>query len=338
MHPGGDGTSAAVPDGFIAGPENHLVELMVCRVLEGNTSEYFPIVVCGPSGVGKTHLARGIVARCKASLSNGQAVYVTAVDFARQLADAIETQTVDDFAKRCRTTPLFVLEDLQFLAGKLAAQTELVYTLDALRDAAACALVTCRLAPAALTGFLPGLKSRLVGGLSVPVLPPGREARLALLQRTTRLPGDAAELLADALHGPAPELFGAVNELLLSSDIEGRTIDVAAVRRFLDRRHHPEPSIHRIALLAAKRFSVTLRDLRGSTRRRGVVAARGVAMYLARDLTGRSLREIGRYFGRRDHTTVSHGCRRVEALLQSDASLRYTVFQLQEELTGEETA
>ena len=333
----GDRSSPVTLHQFLAGPENRLVEVAVRSVFEHPLATYNPLVFYGPSGTGKTHLARGLETAWKARYHRRRRVqYTTATDFARELADAIETQAMDDLRTKYRTAALLVFEDVGRLAGKPAAQAEFLHTCDALLAAGSRLVATAAAAPAELPGIVPGLQSRLAGGLSVPLLPPGPEARLAILRRLAAvrgvdLPRDAAELLANGLSATVPELFGAVVQLEVSARLRGGCIDVEMVESFLARRNGSrQPPLQQIAALTAKYFSVKLADLRGPSRRRLVVTARDVAMYLARRWTGESLKQIGEFFGGRDHSTVMHGCRKIEGLLKTDAGVRQAVQCLQQ--------
>ncbi|MBU4398624.1 MAG: ATP-binding protein, partial [Planctomycetes bacterium] len=170
---------------FLAGPENRLVEVAVRSVVEERVNGYNPLVFYGPSGTGKSHLADGIAAAWRDRHRSRRVVRTTAVDFARELAEAIETQAVDEFREKHRRADLLIVEDLGRLvtrrSEKLNTQEELVHTLDALLAEGRWAVVTASAAPTELPGLLPALQSRLCGGLAVPLSPPGPEARLALL-------------------------------------------------------------------------------------------------------------------------------------------------------------
>jgi chromosomal replication initiator protein len=174
----------------------------------------------------------------------------------------------------------------------------------------------------------PALRSRLSAGLIVSLVPPAAAARLALIERFASLrrialPTAAARTLADGLSATAPELSGALAELQLQADFDQSSIDVSGVRRFLaDRQLQLRPSLRTIASRAAKYFGLRMSDLKSSSRRRAVVQARGVAIYLARQLTDKSLKQIGDYFGGRDHTTVLHSVHSTESRLRSDPTSR----------------
>jgi len=325
-------------DGFIAGPENALVAVAVQSLLDPAAEAFSPVVFFGPPGLGKSHLALGLVTAWKAQFPRQPALLTTAVDFARHLAEAIETKTDDDFAEPYRQASLLVIEDVEHLATKPAAQQELIHLLDSLGATSARVVLTACTAPTQLPGLLPALQSRLLAGLTVPLAPPGRSARLAIVkqlarQRAVDLPPAIIGLLADELTGSVPELLGALMHLEMTAQVELSSIDASLVRRCLaQRRTTGQPTVRDIALLTARHFSLRLGDLRSATRRRTVVTARAVAMYLARTCTSSSLEEIGRFFGGRDHTTVAHGCRKTEELIAIEPSIREAVQQLQEQL------
>ncbi|MEN6367437.1 MAG: DnaA/Hda family protein [Thermoguttaceae bacterium] len=327
---------------FIAGPENRLVEVAVRAVVEHPDLGFNPLVLYGPSGTGKSHIAGGLAAACKNQNRRARVVCVTAVDFARELADAIESQAIEEFRTKYRRADLLVFEDLGPLAvhkkEKLSAQEELVHTLDALVAAGRWAIVTVHAAPAELPDLLPSLRSRLAAGLTIPLAPPGAEARRRILRqlallRGVGLPDAAANLLADELEVPAPELAGALESLTASLRWDAAEVDLPGVRRFLAiRNQKQQPTLHEIALATARHFSIRLSELRSSDRRRALVAARGVAAYLARHGAGESLQEIGRYFGGRDHATVLHSCRKTAERSKTDPQIHEAIEHLQKEL------
>ncbi len=380
----------AASTNFLAGPENRLVEVAVRAVVGGQADGYNPLVLYGPSGTGKSHLALGLAAAwkdrdvagtrrvpdhrphtaCADYIKRRRVVCTTAVDFARELADAIETQSVEEFRAKHRGAAMLVVEDLGQLAtrksGKLCAEEELVHTLDALAGEGRWVVVTAVAPPWELPGIVPMLQSRLTAGLVVRLAPPEREARLALLEQLAaileiELPEPVACVLADGLSGTARDLAGALLELRRMAEADdgpeetgdvcspafrrhpaakppkggttnvgtAGTLDLAAARQYVAGRNRGrQTSVHEIALATARHFSLRLSDLRSPSRRRVLVAARGVAVYLARHAAGHRLEEIGRYFGGRDHTTVMHSYRTTKELIAADPATRAAIDQL----------
>jgi chromosomal replication initiator protein len=330
---------------FVAGPENRLVEVAVFAILEGRGQDgrgphpYNPLVLYGPSGTGKSHLALGMAAEWRIRYGRRSVEVTSAVDFARELADAVETQAVDDFRRKYRKPSLVVVEDIDKLvdkrSSKLSAQEELIHTIDVLMNYGRQLVATASEAPSRLGNLLPGLQGRLTAGLSIPLLPPGLETRKALLRRLAQyrelqLPEPVVEVLAEGLQVTVSELYGALVRLEMQIRLDGVKMDPAVARRFLAERDASwRPSLRDIALAAARLFSLNLSDLRGPSRRRAVVSARNAAVYVARQLTRDSFKQIGDFLGGRDHTTVMHGYRKLETALQSDPVIREAVQQLQ---------
>ncbi|HBO43015.1 MAG TPA: hypothetical protein DD670_03585 [Planctomycetaceae bacterium] len=331
---GGSAGSTLLP--FFAGPENGLVEVLVGAVLDETAGRYNPLVVVGRSGVGKSHLVRGLAAAYQASHPQRLVICRPAVDFARDLAEAMDSLGLDAFRRRYRSASLLILEDVTRLAPHDAAQRELLHSLDTALESGRHVLVTAPSPPGHWPQIAPGLQSRLEAGLCVRLAPPGPEARVAILRdlaarRGLPLAESAARLLAARPRDDVRELIGALVELHARRSRDGRSLDLDAVRSYLaEHDDRPVVALSDIAAATARAFSLSLRQLRSRSRRRETVAARGVAMHLARRLTPLSLEQIGHYFGGRDHTTVLHSCRKTERLLRDEPSTQQ-VIQLVEE-------
>jgi chromosomal replication initiator protein len=334
---------------FIAGPENGLAVVAVLAtvgsrsVMEAARPIYSPLVLVGPPGSGKSHVAWAVASTWKACfprdpVARDPVVCTTAAAFAQELADALDAQTVDDFRSVYRRASLAVVEDIEHLENKAAAQQELADTMDVLVDAGARVILTSSKVPVEVKGLNPRLQGRLAAGLTVPLVAPGPQARCAILREAAELAGvslpeAAAQMLAEGLPLLVPELVGTLWQLELSAQLDGASIDAERVREYLAARSGARgPSLRAIALTTARHFAVRLTELQSPSRRRTIVTARDIAMYLARALTGQSLEHIGRYFGGRDHSTVAHGCRKTEELLQTEPALREAVLGLRDRL------
>ncbi len=331
------GSKQSSPDFFLVGAENRLACVAVDSILSGGIPVYNPVVLVGPSGCGKTHLAAGLIESWRQRFGPRSAVYVPAIDFARQWNDAIESQATEDFHDRYRRSELVAIDDVEVLGDKPAAQEKLLHTLDALVAAGSRVLVTATSTPGSMPGMIPALQSRLVSGLVVPLALPSRAARLAAARkfahmRSVDLPEESAELLADGLPESLSAIWAAVLHLEVSTHLDGAKATREIIRDYLAHREAKEPSMRDIAAATARHFSVRLADLRSGSRRRAVVAARDVAMYLARTLTPKSLEQIGSYFNGRDHSTVAHGCSKTARLLETDPALRSAIDQLRKRI------
>jgi chromosomal replication initiator protein len=337
--PGDAAQQRAADSDFISGPENRLVGTVVRELLKPNAHSYSPVVLCGPSGTGKSHLAQGI------AHSRTDAVCTHGAEFARELATAVDRDTVAEFRTRYRTAGMLVLEDLLQMTGRRAALQELQHVLDALEAREAPVVITSRRPPHEVAELPPALRSRLSGGLVVAVSPPGIAARQAILERWAAARGialstPAAKLLAERLNVTAAELRGALTELDMAIKTEGKQrkaeiIDVEHVRRFLLHcKAQRRPSLKQVSALVAKYYGLKPAALGSPSRRRQIVLARAMAIYLGRTLCGASLKTLGKHFGGRDHSTALHNFRHVQRCLGQDAELTSTVDTLQRMLIG----
>ena len=310
------------------------------RFLPAASAHASPLVLTGPPGTGKSHLAYGLHNEWRRRWPDDPVCYLPAVDFVRELNDAGESRNSQAWRSRYRSCRLFVLEDLGHLTANHAAQVELIHALDAFADSRSQVVITSRLTIDELPALLPGLRSRLQAGLAVSLNLPSSDTRQVLLERlvtarNTPITAEALAALAEGLAFTVPELFGALLYLENSALLDGGRIELEQAQQLIAQRAGGRaPSIRGIAAQTAKHFALKLPDLKSASRRRAVVIARGVAMYLSRQLTDKSLEQIGNYFGGRDHTTVAHGCRKTEDLIENDPSTRQAVLHLHRTLAG----
>jgi len=321
------------PEAVKASDEDTLLEGLERFLPAGGTS-LSPLVIVGPPGSGKTHLALGLCQTWRERWPNDTVFYASSADLARQLNEAVEQRTTHAWRKACRASRLFVIENLMAHSAQGREQGELVRLLDDLADTDAQVILTLRCSLDKLPNLSPVLATRLEAGLRVDLAAPGIEARRALLERLTKLrqtpiTADALAALTEGAVGSVPELFGTLLSVETEALLDGERVELTHVEQVLTRRRLARsPSLRGIAVSTARHYALKLPDLKSASRRRSVVTARGVAMYLARQLTGKSLEQIGRYFGGRDHTTVLHGCRKTESLIRNDPDTWQAVEQL----------
>jgi chromosomal replication initiator protein len=323
-------------DGFLAGPENELAHASVLALARGEGAGISPLVVHGPSGVGKSRLLAGLVGERLLRRPESAIAHLEAEAFAASCAEAArQPGGWSELRARFRRLDLFVLEDLHALERAPLALQELAHTLDALDEAGAGVAVSARAGPGQWSGWPRRLVNRLMGGLAVRVDPPGLASRRRYLLDRARARGislaaEAVDALAEAADGYRT-LDGWLANLGLTSRLDRRPLDRLLVQPFLeDEDALPALTIDTIARAVASRFGVPLRDLRSTTRRKTVVEPRHLAMHLARTLTGQSFQTIGAYFGGRDTKTVRHACQRAAARLAADPALAAAVASLRQ--------
>ena len=317
---------------FLVGPENRLVVTAVQAILDGTHSAWNPIFFSGPSGTGKTHLARGLIAAWQCSRPRRmKAVYVGASDFARELSEAIEAESTDDLRARYRYAALAIFDEVAHLRGKPAAQNELVYTIDALVAGGNRVVLTSVSMPWEVADVAAALRSRMTSGLVVPITEPASQTRKALLRHFADLQqvditDGAIDLLASNCPANPAVLKGIIAQLGALAQFDGQSIDETVVGQWLrQQKTNHLASFRHITAETGRYFSLRASDLRGQSRRRLIATARGIAIYLVRELTNCSLKQIGEYFGRRDHTTVLHSYLKTKSALDCDPETRKAV-------------
>jgi chromosomal replication initiator protein len=309
-------------DGFLVGPENRLAHSSVHALARGEPG-ISPLVIHGPSGVGKTRLLDGLATLFLGLRPDAAVSALTAEAFASHCASA---RTIEDHAEvrgRFRQVDLFTLDDVQALDRAPFALEELEATVDALDMRGAAIAVAARTAPGQWTHWPARLVSRFRSGLAAGLAPPGVDAKRRYLLERSRARGatlaaDAADRLAEAADG-FRTLDGWLANLLLASKANRRVIGRAQVESLLAGPDEPaSPDLDQIARAVAARFGLSPRSLRSAHRGQMVVQPRHLAIYLARRFTGLSFAAIGDYFGGRDTKTVRHACQMAERRIAAD--------------------
>ncbi len=324
---------------FVVGPENlSILDLFSPQgILE--IRERSPMVFYGASGVGKSVLAMTLAGRWSMAVSPKQITVVSASDFGRLFALAIQSDDMERFRQRHRQCQFFLMDGLQDLVGKDTAQEELVCTLDELLERQCPVVVVSSKLPGAIRGLRPALASRLMGGCSFEIRPPGVQARSIILdalnqQMGSTLSHDELRKLANQLpdESTAIQLRGVLMNWLHQQRVVQEPRE-EALRHVIENQHLAIiPSIQDIAKAVSRSLGVKLSDMRGDTRKSNVVRARGLAMWLARQWTTLSLQQIGEFFGGRDHTTVLHACRKTEGDIKEDLELSRSADEIRQKL------
>jgi chromosomal replication initiator protein len=331
---------------FIVGRSNTLAHAAARQIATSRRGEplmFNPLYIHAGVGLGKTHLLQAIT--WAGNSSDRKVLYLTAERFMYGFVSALRTQTTLAFKEAVRAIDVLMIDDLQFLQGR-STQAEFCHTLNALIDAGRQVVIASDRPPADLESLDDRVRSRLAGGLVVEIGPLGEELRLEILKSRIaaachhhpgfEVPAPVLVFIARSVTHNGRDLEGAVNRLLAHNKLTGQPVTLEmAEREMRDLIRPVEPKrvrIEDIQRVVARQYNVSRADLLSSRRTANVVRPRLVAMYLAKILTLRSLPEIGRRFGGRDHTTVLHAVRKIEALAGNDSALAEEIESLKRQL------
>jgi len=327
---------------FVVGKPNELAHAAAYRVAEACAAPnqlvpFNPLFLYGGVGLGKTHLMHAIAWHVRKAAPKRKVIYMSAEKFMYQFVRAIRFKSQIDFKEQFRSVDLLMIDDVQFIGGKDSTQEEFFHTFNALVDQNRQIVISADKSPSDLEGLEERMRSRLGWGLVADIHPTTYELRLSILEAKAdrmglRLPQKIMEFLAHKITSNVRELEGALNRLGAHAQLVRRdlTLDNAQeLLRDLLRANERRVTIDEIQRRVAEHFNIKLLEMTSSRRARVVARPRQVAMYLAKQLTQRSLPEIGRKFGGRDHTTVMHGVRKIEELMLSDRALAEDVDVLQ---------
>jgi chromosomal replication initiator protein len=289
-----------------------------------------PVVLYGPSGTGKTSLAMAMVSKFMDTVDSQQTpIFVSGSDFARRFYAAIETNCVDEFREKFLLASAIIIDNLQQLVNKLPAQKELSSLVETCCQTGKPLFITCPSLPIAIDGIDGRLSSRLAGGLSLPLNPPGHIARLAIIKELAvihdvRLSDDAINLLTDRFEVTVPKLQHLFQQIKLKFKVDQQSslIDGPSLMALLRPGEEDQQKMIRlIQKRVAKEFGLKLSDLKSGSRKQTVVLARGVGIFLTRTLLGTSFVKIGHAFGNRDHSTVLHAFQKIGSLYSQGSAI-----------------
>jgi chromosomal replication initiator protein len=322
-------------ESFIEGPSNRVALAAARAVAESapGAVRFNPLFVHASVGLGKTHLLQAIAAASLRNRPNGRVVYLTAEYFMWRFAKAIRDNNALTLKEQLRDIDLLIIDDMQFLQGK-SIQHEFCHLINMLLDSARQVVVAADRPPAELESLEPRVRSRLHGGVALEIASPDYPMRLAMLRQrlaaaraddaSIAIPEDILDHVARTVTGSGRELEGAFNQLLFRRGFEpALTVDrIDELLGHIYRSGEPRRvRIEDIQRVVARHYNVSKTELLSNRRTRTIVKPRQIAMYLSKALTLRSLPEIGRRFGGRDHTTVLHAVRKIEELSSGDSQL-----------------
>ncbi|NBZ87356.1 chromosomal replication initiator protein DnaA [Stagnihabitans tardus] len=334
-------------DTFVVGKPNELAHAAARRVAEGGPVTFNPLFLYGGVGLGKTHLMHAIAHELTARSPELRVLYLSAEQFMYRFVQALREKQIMDFKEIFRSVDVLMVDDVQFIAGKDSTQEEFFHTFNALVDQNKQIVISADRAPGEIKDLEERIKSRLQCGLVVDLHPTDYELRLGILQtkaegyrsqyRGLQIASGVLEFLAHRITTNVRVLEGALTRLFAFASLVGREITLelaqdclADILRASDRKL----TVEEIQRKVAEHYNIRLSDMIGPKRLRNIARPRQVAMYLAKHLTSRSLPEIGRRFGGRDHTTIMHGVKKIEELIMTDSQLNDDLQLLKRLLQG----
>ena len=327
---------------FVEGKSNQLARAAASQVGENPGKSYNPLFIYGGVGLGKTHLMQAIGNTMLERDPSARVAYVHSERFVGDMVRGLQHNTISDFKRSYRSLDALLIDDIQFFAGKERSQEEFFHTFNALLEGQRQIVLTCDRYPKEVTGLEERLKSRFGWGLTVSIEPPELETSVAILMskaqaEAVELPEEVAFFIAKRIRSNVRELEGALRRVIANSRFTERPISLdfakEALRDLLALQARLV-SIENIQKTVAEYFKIRVADLLSRRRSRSIARPRQVAMALSKELTNHSLPEIGDAFGGRDHTTVLHGCRRIDELRHADKRIDDDYLNLLRTLTG----
>ncbi len=324
-------------DNFVIGPSNEFAFKAARRLAETNDPDISILYLHGGFGFGKTHLLNAIALESRKA-RGARTIFLRAEDFMRRFLGALREKDTLAFKEELRGADILLIDDLQHICGKAATGSEFLHTVNTFADLKRKIVIAADRAPVALEGLPDGVRSRMQGALVIALEKPDVTTRLAILKAKAAelerkspraaLPPAVLEHMAEALDVSPRELIGVFNKLAIYADLTSRPVTMEVADETIASRTSPlerRVTVEEIQRKTAEFYKLDLRELHSPRRARRVARPRQVAMFLARELTSRSLPDIGRRFGGRDHTTVLHACRRIEELCRADPLLQQEV-------------
>ncbi|MEE9139756.1 MAG: chromosomal replication initiator protein DnaA [Alphaproteobacteria bacterium] len=327
---------------FVVGKPNELAFAAARRVGESDTVPFNPLFLYGGVGLGKTHLMHAIAWHIRQRDPGRRVIYLSAEKFMYQFVRALRFRNTMSFKEQFRSVDVLMIDDIQFISDKDSTQEEFFHTFNALVDQNRQIVISADKSPTDLEGMEERMRSRLGWGLVADIHPTTYELRLGILQSKaehldTEIPPKVLEFLAHKITSNVRELEGALNRIVAHATLVGRPVTLESTQDVLHdllRASDRRVTIEEIQKRVAEHYRIRMSDMHSARRARAVARPRQVAMYLAKQLTPRSLPEIGRKFGGRDHTTVMHAVRKINELRATDSSLDEDVDLLRRMLEG----
>ena len=330
-------------DSFVVGKANELAYNAARTLAEGGRLAFNPLFLHGGVGLGKTHLMHAIGHEYRARQPQARILYMSAEKFMFEFVAAMRAKDTHSFKQRLRAADVLMIDDVQFIAGKESTQEEFFHTMNELISAGRRLVISADRSPQNLEGIESRILSRLSWGLVADINPADFELRYNIIVKKLEslpagtVPRDVALFLAKRISASIRELEGALNRVVAFATLNGRTIDIDFAQEALAeqlRASQRRVTIDEIQRRVCEHYRIRQSEMGSPRRAREVARPRQIAMYLAKQLTQRSLPEIGRRFGGRDHTTVIHAVKKIEELRARDSEIDADVRLLLRQLEG----
>jgi chromosomal replication initiator protein len=324
-------------DTFVIGSSNRFAHAAAVAVAEAPAKAYNPLFIYGGSGLGKTHLLHAIGHYARTLYKGTRVRYVSSEEFTNEFINSIRDDKAATFQRRYRDVDILLVDDIQFLSGKVQTQEEFFHTFNTLHNANKQIVISSDLPPKQLQDFEDRMRSRFEWGLTTDVQPPDLETRIAILRKKSAqeklvAPPEVLEFIASKISTNIRELEGALIRVTAFASLNRQPVDLPlaelVLKDLFPSDAGPEITVAQIMTTTAAYFGVSVDDLCSTSRSRVLVTARQISMYLCRELTDLSLPKIGQAFGGRDHTTVMHADRKIRQLIGERRSLYNQVADL----------
>ena len=329
-------------ESFVVGSGNRFAHAAALAVADRPAQSYNPLFLYGPSGMGKTHLMHAIGHRVKMLRPNTNVVYISTETFTNEFISAVRQGSAYKFKNRYRTADIFLVDDIQFLTGKEGTQEEFFHTFNALYEQGKQIVISSDRHPKDISTLEERLRSRFEGGLITDIQPPDLETRIAILQykanqENIKIMDDAIYYIATNIPSNIRELEGALNRVHYYSNITNLPIislemTTEALKGTLPNSQKQVITIDFIKQNVANYFHIKSTDMDSPRRDQSITRPRHIAMYLCQELLGASLSDIGRDFGNRDHTTVLHGCKKIQQDIVKDQNIAKIVLTITQQI------
>ncbi len=325
-------------ENFVVGASNQFAHASAIAVAEQPARQYNPLFLYSPPGLGKTHLLHAIGNHYVNRNANARVAYLSAEKFVNELIESLQHRKMSQFRTKYRDSyDMILIDDIQFIAGKHTSEEEFFHTFNALHSSKRQIVVTSDRPPKEIHGLEERIRTRFEWGLVSDITPPEIETRIAILKTKAErddiyLPDEVATFLSTHIKTNVRELEGVLIRLQAQASLSGAEISLEMAKKEL-KMAIPEGSsqltIESIQVAVAKHFNLKMNELKSATRTRTIALPRQIAMYLIRKYTGLGFKEIGNFFGGKDHSTILHACDKIEKSMESDKAIRESVESIQ---------